>query len=229
MHLRLSRNSVFVFDLDDTLYREKEFLISAFKAISSELLNSHGVECFEEMLSLFEEGKDVFGGIISKYKFQNVTKEDLICRYRTHYPSITLNPGMRSLIKNIHPICLSLGILTDGRSITQRNKISALGIGHYFDSMVISEEFGSEKPNEANYKYFEKKYVGADFIYFGDNLEKDFLVPNKFGWNSICLLDSGQNIHKQNLNLGSAYMPNYFVRVAEEIEFAVKYKKELSS
>ena len=32
----------------------------------------------------------------------------------------------------------------------------------------------------------------------GDNLKKDFLTPNRLGWQTVCLRDDGRNIHKQD-------------------------------
>ena len=58
---------------------------------------------------------------------------------------------------------IRLGIISDGRSRTQRNKLRALGLD-WIEDVVISEEFGSEKPCEANYLYFEKKYPGLSVL-----------------------------------------------------------------
>ena len=99
-----------------------------------------------------------------------------------------------------------MGIITDGRSVTQRNKIEALGLEDTFDDIIISEEFGSSKPSEENYLYFEKKYGNSNFTYIGDNTVKDFVTPNSLGWNTLCLLDDGNNIHKQNLDLNPDYL-----------------------
>ena len=87
-----------------------------------------------------------------------------------------------------------LGLLTDGRSISQRNKLSAMGITSLFDEILISEEFGSEKPCEDNYLFFQNKYSTNDCVYFGDNFGKDFVTPNRLGWKTIGLLDDGLSL-----------------------------------
>lgn len=94
-----------------------------------------------------------------------------------------------------------IGLITDGRSVQQRNKIEVLGLKRWIDEedIVISEEFGSEKPALENYAYFMKRYLKChDFTYVGDNLKKDFIAPNSLGWMTVCLKDDGRNIHKQN-------------------------------
>ena len=94
---------------------------------------------------------------------------------------------------------ITLGLITDGRSISQRNKIKALGLDRWFDNenIIISEETQSEKIEEPNFRHFVKKYRGAEFTYVGDNPKKDFIVPNRLGWKTVMLKDDGRNIHKQ--------------------------------
>jgi putative hydrolase of the HAD superfamily len=92
-----------------------------------------------------------------------------------------------------------LGLVTDGRSVGQRNKIKVLKLYRWFDNadIIISEEFGSDKTNVKNFKYFEQKYPGHSFVYVGDNPKKDFVVPNRLGWQTVMLKDNSRNIHKQ--------------------------------
>ena len=97
----------------------------------------------------------------------------------------------------------NLGIITDGYSIPQRNKFCALQLDRFIkeDDLIISEEFGTEKPSKKNYLFFQHKYVNADFVYVGDNIKKDFVSPNRLGWKTVCLLDDGRNIHRQDFDL----------------------------
>ena len=55
------------------------------------------------------------------------------------------------------------------------------------------------------------------FIYIGDNTKKDFIAPNKLGWETICLRDNGLNIHQQNFNLDSSFLPKYMINNLAEI------------
>ena len=96
--------------------------------------------------------------------------------------------------------------MTDGYSVTQRNKIKALDIENIFDLIVISEEFGFEKPNPKNFEVFDK-FNTIEKYYIGDNTSKDFIAPNTLGWTTICLLDNGKNIHMQDFNKELIYLP----------------------
>ena len=96
-----------------------------------------------------------------------------------------------------------IGLITDGCSVQQRNKIEALGLRRWIEEedIIISEEFGSGKPALANFEYFMKRYPEChDFTYVGDNLKKDFIAPNALGWQTVCLKDDGRNIHRQRVD-----------------------------
>ena len=57
---------------------------------------------------------------------------------------------------------------------------------------------------------------------YTNNFNKDFVAPNKLGWSTIGLLDDGRNIHKQNHNLSSEYLPKYFVKSLDDIIKIIK-------
>jgi len=216
MDLILSNNSFIVFDLDDTLYNEFDFLKSGLKAVSDKILTYVGHATYLELFDRFTKKQEVFNFIIEKYKIKNISTEELIELYRNHYPNITLNSDVFTFLKKLsHKI--KLGLITDGRSITQRNKLKALGILDKFELLIISEEFGSSKPNEKNFKIFEEKFPESEFIYFGDNIKKDFIAPNNLGWKTFCLLDKGFNIHSQNIEISQEFKPQYYLKTFNEL------------
>jgi putative hydrolase of the HAD superfamily len=120
--------------------------------------------------------------------------------YRNHKPTIKLVKEASGFLEKLRTKKIKMGLITDGRSISQHNKLKALEIEYYFTDIIISEEFGSEKPNINNYLFFEKNYPGHTFYFIGDNTSKDFIIPAKLGWKMICIKDNGFNIHKQELN-----------------------------
>ncbi|MEN3324135.1 HAD family hydrolase [Mariniflexile soesokkakense] len=212
---------IIVFDLDDTLYNEIDFLKSAYKEISSFLSNRINISSkliLSQMLDWYNDGLNVFDNIIKTYRLENLTVHDLIYVYRNHKPEIVLTYSSRKLLDNIKSKTYKQGLITDGRSIQQRNKISALGLSEYFDDLIISEEFGSEKPCMNNYQHFIEKYGDSyDYVYIADNISKDFISPNILGWTTICLLDNGKNIHKQVFDLDKEYKPTYLIKDLIEV------------
>lgn len=216
---------VVIFDLDDTLYKEIDFLKSAFKEIveyaleGADALHLSSSDLFDGMLQAYFSNKDAFDYLITTVGVY-IDKPTLLSIYRNHVPRISLSKDAFELLAEIKNQGFEIGIITDGRSIQQRNKIKALGLDKIVSekNIVISEEFGSEKPSILNYEYFVERYPLADeFIYIGDNLKKDFIVPNKLGWKTICLLDDGRNIHKQDFSLLSSFLPQHCVNSLREI------------
>ncbi len=196
----IETNNVVVFDLDATLYNEVDFLISAYKEISIKIaveINVSNEIVYEDMLEYFYNRKNVFEDILLKYN-SHLKVPELLNVYRNHKPQINLSEDRIEVLNFFKSKHVSLGLLTDGRSVQQRNKIEALNLNQWFTEIVISEEFGSEKPNINNFKHFEDMFGSGNYFYIGDNIKKDFVAPNKLNWTTICLKDNGLNIHSQN-------------------------------
>lgn len=216
----LSDKTVIVFDLDDTLYKEIDYLHSAYRRIADYLLAEQYADTdpYSMMVEWYHDGVNVFQ-TLTEYYGLNIPKELLLDIYRTHLPDISLEPATERLLADLSQAGYNLGIITDGRSITQRNKIKALGLERFIheDCLVISEECGSEKPDEANYLVLQNLFSNRKFVYVGDNPKKDFITPKKLGWSTICLLDDGRNVHKQDFSLPWKYLPHISVNRIEKI------------
>ncbi|SHK63656.1 HAD family hydrolase [Chryseobacterium polytrichastri] len=203
-----------IFDLDDTLMYEVDYLKSAYKEIVSIVDNEIQEKLYEEMFSKYKEGENVFEFLNTQYSKFEV--KDLLEIYRNHYPKIHLNENAKELLLNLKNQGYKIGLITDGRSVTQRNKLNALGVETIFDKIIVSEEFGSTKPDQRNYCAFIEEGID-DYYYIADNPKKDFVTPNTLGWISICLLNNGQNIHPQNFELEDEYLPKYRIKNLNEI------------
>lgn len=210
MDIKVNANVSIVFDLDDTLYNEFEFLKSAYREIAFRLDSKNWLELYAKMLSLYRSERNVFDFLSKEYQLQ---KKDLIKSYREHLPDIQLFPNVLEFFERIKDKQGYIGIITDGRKETQSNKIKALGIEKYIDYTVISEEIGSEKPSEKNFKAIEKHLKTNTFMYIADNLKKDFLTPKLLGWKTLALVDNGLNIHNNTYQYSRPqFRPdNYFV------------------
>lgn len=215
---------VVVFDLDDTLYNEIDFLKSGFHYISRRLNGCYPLAIAENiyntMLSTYKMNGNAFDTVIEEYGLYNHPKEVLLRMYREHKPKIQLSDGAEELLDHLKQRKVVLGLITDGRTITQNNKIEALNIGKWIetDNIIINSEESTYKPNPISYWQIMEKYGdGFDYTYIGDNTEKDFIAPNQLGWTSICLLDNGKNIHKQNFYLQNEYLPQFKVESISEV------------
>ena len=208
---------VFVFDLDDTLTKEIDFLKSGYHAVSELVSKRFGLDAgkvYRELYDWYRAGENTFACLNESYGLDNPIG-DYLNVYRFHTPDIHLAQDVIDALNVLRDAGIELGIVSDGRDITQKNKFDALGLAEWFDEscFLINSNQQLFKPNPYGYERLMLamyKKTGAsdlEFTYIADNPEKDFLWPNSHGWSTVCLLDDGRNIHKQNFNLPQEYLP----------------------
>ena len=125
------------------------FLKSAFFEIANSI-EAEVSSLYHQMLVWYFDNENVFQKLVQLYP--DLSMDLLKSKYRHHQPNFEKYSYVKDFLSELKQNRYRIGLITDGFSITQRNKISSLGIGGLFDLIVISEEFGSEKPNEENYK-----------------------------------------------------------------------------
>jgi putative hydrolase of the HAD superfamily len=217
MIIKADSESYFVFDLDDTLYRERDFLKSAYYDICKEVLPEYAMNLYNEIIGIHDSGGNAFKFLVEKYPAKKISLEKLLYLYRNHHPNISLREGVLEMIQGIKRGQSKFGIITDGRIVTQRNKLEALGLSQLIDKLLISEEFGASKPDSALYESFMESENLKQFYYIGDNIHKDFITPKRLGWFCIGILDA-ENVHGQKLSeVSNEYLPHIFIRNFTEI------------
>lgn len=176
---------VILFDLDDTLYLERDYVLSGYKIISKYLEKIYKISSDELLKKMEELSKEsyekVFNRLLDFYKI-NSNRENimyLIEMYKSHIPNIKLCEDSEFVIKELIKKNIKLGLITDGDAIQQRNKIKALGIEKYFEKIIITDELGSNrefwKPNKKSFELMIEffKEDPKNMLYIGDNLNKD--------------------------------------------------------
>jgi putative hydrolase of the HAD superfamily len=211
-----------VFDLDDTLFKEIDFVNSAYNFIGNYINLRYSVEINDIILFVLKnKNLSLYDEIISKTNINSseFSLETYLNLYRFHFPNIKLSLQTKEILELIRSMDYEISVITDGRSVTQRNKIKALGIDSFFKKIIISEETGFTKLSPHNYKLIED--VNNDnfqLIYVGDNVFKDFLYPNRNGWETVCLLDDGKNIHNQSFDLEDFFLPKHKIKEISDLK-----------
>ena len=198
-----------LFDLDDTLYLEKDFVKSGFKTVATLIQNDNGIDkevVYNRFWSIFNSGerKNIFDSYISEFGKINYTINELVNIYRSHVPNINLLPGIDEYLLSLSRV-YKLGLVTDGYIQMQKNKINALGLNNIFDQILITEELGRKfwKPSTMPFSKICDKLgvIPMEAIYIADNPKKDFKGPNKLGMDSIRLhLKDGEHYESQPKN-----------------------------
>lgn len=180
---------VIIFDMDDTLYSEKEYIRSGYRKIAGLFPEIKDVE--KKLWSLFEKKKYVIDEFLrAENIYSDELKERCLMEYRYQIPQIALYEGVKKMLLRLRKEKYILGMITDGRPEGQNAKIDVLGVRKIFEKIIITDELGGiiyRKPNEIAFQimkaYFKVEY--GDIGYVGDNLKKDFIAPEKLGMRSI--------------------------------------------
>lgn len=184
-----------VFDLDDTLYPERDFVLSGFAAVDEWLrrqFNASGfyqaaVNCFENGMrgKIFDEALPKIGLSPSPELI-----EGMLLAYRTHEPKLVLFPDAQDILAWASDR-FNLGLITDGYAEAQARKIKALQLESIIGARIISDALGREfwKPSPAPYRKIMANFPGesAGYVYVGDNARKDFIGARGLGWKTVCV------------------------------------------
>lgn len=169
-----------VFDLDDTLYKERDYVASGRRAVAR-YIDEHGLDA------------DVDG----------VWTPEMLQAYRTHTPRLRLDADTRSTLAALKKAGVTMGIITDGRVVSQSAKYEALGLSEFVHpaDLLICSHPNADKTTSRPFIEMASAHTGEPyFVYVGDNPAKDFEQPNRLGWLTVMLRDhDGVNIHPQTM------------------------------
>lgn len=184
-----------VFDLDDTLYSELDYVHSGFRAVADFLKKKLKLDAemiFEELASSFEEkgrGKN-FNDLAEKY--EGIAVEELVKAYREHLPKIKITKDAEACLKKLkkdYTLCL----LTNGWPEVQRQKVKALGLEKLFDGVFYAHDEGPEfaKPHPRFFEKILKEYgVKPDqALMVGDDPINDIYGAEQVGMHAFFIQD----------------------------------------
>lgn len=191
------------FDLDDTLYREHDYVASGNRAVAQALADDTGFDpelLYQTIWRGYPRGFEAALALTGNAA--TLTVDRLVDIYRSHRPCISLRPGARAMLERLRSSGAVLMLITDGDSRRQRAKIEALGIEEFFDpaDIIISGETGGDKHTDIPWDIAMARHglPGMRFTYIGDNIDKDFRQPRRRGWQTVMLLDrSGDTVFSQ--------------------------------
>lgn len=185
------------FDLDDTLIPEVQFLMSGSHHIAKWLHHKYPALPEYRILATMstaimnrQNHYSALERLLEEYNLKEcIDIKEVVAEFRNHHPDPHIYHPTPSVIGILEELKLNPEVITvlitDGRSLTQRNKIKAADLQRYFSvsDIYISEETGHDKTDPDTFLRIMEKYAGAtEFHYIGDNPSKDFLHPLRLGW-----------------------------------------------
>lgn len=190
----MARWRTILFDLDDTLYPERAFVLSGFRAAAQwaeAALNIPATVGVRQLETYFNAG--VRGDTFDRWLSQHGLASggwiaDIIRAYREHAPDIAPYPDVVPLLARLRGR-VRLGLITDGYADVQRRKLAALDLLDYFDVVIFSDDLGREawKPSPLPFTTALAR-TGTEpraAVYVADNPAKDFIGARRLGMSTV--------------------------------------------
>lgn len=213
-----------IFDLDDTLYKEKDFVFGAFKQIAFRLSKCYGMDFNKlnnDILEIFyQHGRGmVFNQLFEKYHIEEDIQH-IVEEYRQAKAEVMLYEDAEWALVTLKEKGYHLAIITDGDSIAQHNKISLLNLREYVDKIIVTYDLGIEycKPHIRAYEQTLQHFriQPKEAIYVGDNPNKDFIGAKNLGIHTVRIIrEYGDHMQTK---LSQQYEADYEIHTLTKLE-----------
>lgn len=187
----LNRFRVFIFDLDNTIYNEEEYLFQGYAAVSRFMAgiskNASESKIYDELKALYlTEGRTrLFDKIAGRLGLDNnIVKECVRILHSFHVEKkLTLNAGVKELLEELTDLHKEVFILTNGNRTQQENKVNNIDWGMLEGQIrVIYASEIEPKPSPAGVKAIlsVSGFREEDAVFIGDS-EVDRLCASNSG------------------------------------------------
>ena len=182
-------------DLDDTLYDERTYVESGFRAVADHLEATRGfpsaisLDILRRSLDSSPRGRQI-DDLLSHWGVRTGRLvAELVRAYRHHPPSIRLPPASRHVLEALRSSGHRLYLVTDGHKVVQAKKVAALGIAGSFEHCYLTNRYGVAH-NKPSSRVFELMLLRErsgpnDLVYVGDDPGKDFVGVRALGGHTI--------------------------------------------
>lgn len=180
-----------VFDIDDTLYLERDYIFSGFAAVAPWAQAWLGIDDFGQRCREAHEA-GVRGSVFNRVLNDSGVAASpesiaaLLSIYRAHLPAISLCADAREMLTQASrrwPVA----VITDGPALSQSRKADALELRQFATPILLTELLGPEcsKPSAVAFRKVEECIRANHYVYVADNPSKDFIAPRNLGWRTV--------------------------------------------
>lgn len=200
-----------IFDLDDTLYFQKEQFVKAteknslkFGEVDIDQLYEQFQYFSEQAYFMRERGELSFQDmrvqrIQLAYEAQGIVLSHENCQswqrdYLYEQNHISLSPTVVEILNYCQSQSMEIGIITNGPSDHQRMKLESLGLDRWFSpkQVLVSGDVGVSKPDRQVFDLMATRLKGNPRYYIGDNPVNDVQGALNAGWQVIWLNTKGE-------------------------------------
>lgn len=176
-----------LFDLDGTLYDDREYVRAGFQSAAAYLRETHGVETFGDMVweySVERNFNTVFDRIIAAYDLPETELDDLITAYHDCDPDLQPYPDAEAVLTELLDEYRT-AVITGGKH--GERKLRWLGLEDTFDSVYVTPDHKTSKRESTPFEVVldELDTSPERALFVGDNPEIDFYWPNRLGMTTV--------------------------------------------
>lgn len=214
-----------IFDLDDTLYPERDYVISGFRAASLIISEKYGFDqhmVFQDLVEYFDRGErgNNFNNFLERkgIAYTDGSIRNIVTAYRSHEPEISLPEASEKVLHLLKRKGYKLGLLTDGFYEVQVKKVRKLGLGKILDEIIYTDKYGADywKPNPGPFMDMAKRLrveIGQ-CVYIGDNPTKDFKGAKESG---MLTIQTNHWVNRDSSGLENDYLPDIIIEDLSKI------------
>jgi putative hydrolase of the HAD superfamily len=212
------------FDIDDTLYDTSGFAKLARKAAIGVMIDAGLPLSSDEAYKLLREIIKEKGSNYDKH-FNVLTKQvfgeekpllialGMITYHNVKFALLRLFPETIPTLIYLKSQGYHLGVISNGITIKQWEKLIRLGLHHFFDEVITSEEVGAEKPDK---KIFQQaldrmECKAENSIMIGNKFSEDILGAIDIGMDAILVnseLSQEEKLFLKERNIELEVLPN---------------------
>jgi putative hydrolase of the HAD superfamily len=184
------------FDIDDTLYDTSGFAKLARKAALNAMIDaglplSHddAYKLLREIIKEKGSNYDRHLNVLTKRVFGEekplLIALGMITYHNVKFALLRLFPETMSTLIYLKAEGYHLGVISNGLTIKQYEKLVRLGLHHFFDSVVTSQEANVEKPDETIFKMAMER--------MGCKAENSVMIGNSFNDDILGAINAGMS------------------------------------
>ena len=173
-----------LFDLDNTLYNETDFLFPVYKVISEKFYPDDFGRVYNFLVSefIYRGRKSLFDKLTEAFPQNGISSKNCLAVLRTYKCSnlLTPYPWFLDFLYQVGEK-FRIRIITNGHVSQQKNKIWSINFGNYTKRMdVVYANLTRPKPHIESYFAFHDVEDFNDPIYIGDS-DVDFEFSQRAG------------------------------------------------
>jgi HAD superfamily hydrolase (TIGR01549 family) len=171
-----------VFDLDDTLFDQKDWIVRKLRLLwlAEQAWLPPERDFMRATLAILEEGERarLFDAYVQTQGLGEAERQRLIVGFRAAQPAAgRLYADVAGALAQLRRKGLRLGLLTDNPAASQRLKLERTGLAAALDAVVLTGELGHAKPHSAAFDAVAQglELPAAQLVMVGDHLFRDTL------------------------------------------------------